>query len=188
MRRVSVVAIILVLSVSLLGMLGAVPRQGVPPQPFYPDYFSGRVSVQGKPAPAGTQLVACVEDCVRLFQSAAVKVEREGKYANLVVNPSDQALRGRSITFYLVNEFGRIRAVETATFEAGLSFKTLNLTFNDPVPTPTPVPTATPRPTPSLPVVGDTTVTRVPKLALGLGGVVALGSVFLLLVLRRRAF
>jgi hypothetical protein len=201
--------IMLALGVYLLNAMGAVPQQGAPPQQaFGPEYFAGSVFIQGEPAPVGTQLVACIDNCRQVYQSAILLVEESGKYSRLEVSPSDRSLVGHAITFYVVNEFGSIPAVESATFGGGLNPPfILNLTFNDPLPTPpppptptpippptptpkptaTPTPTATPMPTPSLPVTGDRTAARIPTLVLALG-VVAVASGLLLLLMRRRTW
>ena len=63
------------------------------------------------------------------------------------MNPSDQALIGRAVSFYLVNQYGRIEAAETTDFVGLFDFYTLDLTFNQPLPVATPTPTATPIPT-----------------------------------------
>ena len=142
-------------------------------------------SVQGKPAPLGAQLVACINDCQSGYQSAPVKVQAGGKFSSLTVAPQDRALLGGTITFYLVNEFGRIRAAETPVFEASKSFITLTLTFSDPTPTPkpTPTPAPTPMPTPpALPMVGDSLVPLIPKVALGLGGSLTISGALLFLL------
>ena len=71
-----------VMAIGALFMLGAGPLQeGVPPQPFGAVFFSGAVSVQGDPAPAGSSLVACVDDCARVFESQPELLEEEGQYA-----------------------------------------------------------------------------------------------------------
>ena len=179
------------LAVILLTMVAAVPAQDErPPQPFFQEFFSGEVTLQGVPAPAGAQLIACVGDCLTAFQSQPVTMEPGGIYTLLEVNPEDQSLIGLPVSFYLVNEFGRIQAEETREFVGIFNFYTLNLTFNDrlPVPTPTPTlrPTATLTPTAVLPVPGDTTVTAIPRLALIVGaGAVAAGSGLILLARRR---
>ena len=163
----------------LLTMVAAGPAQDErPPQPFFQDFFSGEVTLQGVPAPAGAQLIACVGDCLTGFQSKPVAIKPGGIYT-LEVNPADQSLIGLPVSFYLVNEFGRIQAEETPEFVGIFNINTLNLTFNDPLPglTPTPTlrPTATLTPTAVLPVPGDTTVTAIPGLALivGAGAVVS---------------
>ena len=181
-RKIEGLAIISALAVSLLGLLGAAPRQegGAPPRPFFPDFFSGVATVQGKPAPLGAQLVACINDCQSGYQSAPVKVQAGGKFSSLTVGPQDRALLGGKITFHLVNEFGRIRAAETPIFEGSKNLITLTLTFSDPTPTPKPTPTPAP---PGLPMVGDSVVPLIPKLALGLGGSLTISGAILFLLL-----
>jgi hypothetical protein len=181
-----------VLLISALATLGAVPAQGErPPQPFFQDFFSGRVSLQGAPAPASERLIACIDSCTTGFESQPVRVGLDGSYRGLEVNPSEEDLIGRPVTFYLVNAFGRIKAIETWTFVGVFDFYTLDLTFTDPLPVPTPTPTMPPpptvTPTASLPVPGDPAVTAIPRLALIIGAIAVVCGAALLLVARRRA-
>ena len=61
------------------------------------------------------------------------------------VVPGPEALLGQRITFWIVNDFGRIQARETAVFEepanADALTQTLNLSFDDPLPSAPPTPT-----------------------------------------------
>ncbi len=159
-------------------MLGAGPRQGgVPPQPFFADYFSGQVSVQGAVPPAGIRLVACIDDCLTGFESEPAPLSAGGAFSLLEVNPADRFLRGRQITFYLVNQHGRIKATETAVFEGAYAINKLRLSFDQPLPTPLPPP--------ALPRVGDPVGAGLPRLALATGlAAIAVGT--LLMVLGRR--
>ncbi len=182
-RKVTFLVVLLALSLGVLATLGATPRQGKPPQPFGPDSFSGKATVQDSPAPRGMELFACVDDC-GVFQSSTVGIGPGGRYSQLIVNPSDRSLVGHPILFYLINPFGRIEAVVTAGFRGATDSFTLDLSFDDPVPSPTPTPTVTP--TASLPVPGDPTVTAIPRVALLAGVAAALGGIVLLLVVRRR--
>ena len=172
-----------ILALWALGALGAGPQQQggkLPPQPFFSDYFSGHVFLEGRPAPSGLLLVACINDCADIFQSQGVVLDQGGTYNLLEVNPEDQLLRGHPVSFYLVNEHGRIKAGETAVFEGAYSLNRVNLTFDQPLPQPLPPP--------GLPPVGDTVVPQLPRLALGLGGAALALGVALLLLRRRRAF
>ncbi len=191
MRRISAsFGIIAVLCVGALVFMGAGPNQiERPPQPFFQDFISGVVTVQGEPAPAGTQLIACIDDCDTVFRSKPKTLADGGSFELLEVNPSDENLIGHEISFHLVNEFGRIQAVETRAFVGIFDFYPTDLTFNDPLPTPPvpPTPTPTPEPTPTaiLPVTGDPTVTEIPRLALLAGGGAAVVGAGLLLAVRR---
>ena len=184
-RKIAFLAAVSALALIMAGAMGAGPRQdGGPPQPFFYDLFSGRVTVQGAPAPTGTTLVACVDDCRTVFESPPVNLGEGGAYGELKVGPEDRSLVGHTISFFLVNQFGRIRAAETVDFKGVVEMYSLDLTFADPIPVPTPTPTVTP--TASLPVPGDPNLTKVPKLALFVGGAAVAGGIFLLLVVRRR--
>ena len=183
-RNFGPVAILLSLFAGMLGALGAGPGQdeNVPPQPYFEDFFSGVVTVRGNPAPAGLQLIACIDDCRKVFESQPARTEDGGIYHLLeVFPPKQQRLIGHPISFYLLNEFGRIQADETSTFEAAPNRHALNLTFRDPLPIP-----PTPLPPPALPSVGDTTLASLPGYALGIGAAAMLGGVLLILMLRRR--
>lgn len=197
MRRISAsFGIIVVLCIGALVFVGAGPKQAErPPQPFFQDFISGVVTVQGEPAPAGTQLIACIDDCDTVFQSKPKTLAEGGGFELLEVNPSDENLIGHEISFYLVNEFGNIRAEETRNFVGVFDFYPIDLTFGDPLPAPLPppptpvppTPTPTPEPTPTaiLPATGDPTVTEIPRLALLVGGSAAVVGAGLLLAVRR---
>ena len=184
-REICFLVTILALFSSALSTLGAVPRQGErPPQPFFQDFFSGTVTVLGAPAPAGAQLIACIDDCAAGFESQPVQVGQEGSYSTLEMNPSDEALIGHTVSFYLVNEFGRIKAVETRAFVGVFNFYIVDLTFNERLPTAPLIPTVTP--TASLPVPGDPGVTAIPRLALIVGAAAVAAGTGLLLLARHR--
>ncbi len=177
--------ILAALAFTSLATMGAGPRQdGVPPQPFFPDSISGSVTLQGKPGPTSAKLVACIDDCSFVFESSPVLIASDGSFSELLVNPEDQRLVGHEIEFYLVNEFGRIRAAETITFQGGPEIHTAKLTFSQPMPVPTPTPTLTP--TAALPAPGDPVVAVIPRYVLMAGALVVAAGVFLLFLARRR--
>ena len=186
-NKAGILAIWSSLVLAALVTLAAGPRQGgLPPQPFFPDTVSGRVTLQGKPAPANTILVACIDGCIAVFESAPFQLSPDGSFSGLKIDPADQRLVGHQISFYLVNDFGRIRASETVTFLGAAEMHTADLTFSQAMAVPTPLPTLTP--TVALPSPGDPVVTVIPRIALMAGsGAVAVG-VFLLYLARRRAF
>jgi len=171
--------------------LGADPKQDeLPPQPFFQDSFSGKVLLQGSTPPTGTTLIACIDDCSTVFQSAGYSLKTDGSFDQLEVNPSNEALIGHTIYFYLVNEYGRIRAEESRAYIGVFDFYTQDLTFVDPLPAlepgPTPEPTLQPTPTASLPIAGDPTVAQIPKWALMAGAVAVVAGAGLLLAARRK--
>jgi len=179
------------LMVMIIATVGAVPQQGErPPQPFFQDFYSGTVTLRGAPAPAGTKLVGCVLDCVTGFESKAIELLPGGTYELLEVNPSDEALIGLPVSFYLVNDFGRIKAQQTTPFIGVFDFYVVDLTFNDRLPVPTPIPTTTPtmQPTPTaiLPVPGDPAITAIPRLALIIGAAAVTAGTGMILLARRR--
>ena len=190
-------------------ILGVGPKQiERPPQPFFQDFLSGSVLVQGLPPPEGTLLIACIDGCDTGFESAPYGLKADGTFAQLEVNPDDETLVGRPITFYLVNEFGRIRAVETRRYIGVFDFYVQDLTFLEPMPVPpptpappptlaptptpapapTPAPTPTPRPTPtaSLPIAGDPALARLPKIAFMAGAAAVVLGAGLLFASRRQ--
>ena len=182
------VVCVLVVSFTILGVgQNQIER---PPQPFFQDFFSGIVTVQGTAPPAGTLLIACINSCEFDFESEPYSLKEGGVFDQLEVNPKNEILVGHAITFYLVNEFGRIQSNEKRPYIGVFDFYSQNLTFEGPlpepaptpVPTPTPsaAPTAVPTPIASLPIAGDPSVTNVPKIALATGGIaVVFGSVLL---------
>lgn len=144
-HRLKALAAILSVGLIALFVLGAGPRQGgVPPQPYGANFFSGVITVQGQPPPAGTQVIGCVADCGDIFESKPVLTDADGSYVALELNPVNEDLVGRIISFYLVNQFGRIAAIETRRFEGDFNIYPLDLTFTDPLPLFTPLPTASP--------------------------------------------
>ncbi len=174
-RKIGAVAVVFLASLTLMG--AGLRQSEVPPQPFFADYFSGVVRLQGSAAPAGTQLVACVADC-ETFQSKPVFLTGGGAFRLLEVNPSNRFLRGDPISFYLVNAHGRIQAAESALFEGAYAIARLNLSFDQPLPTPLPPPL--------LPQVGDPVLPILPRAALALGTVMLAGGWALLMLNRRR--
>lgn len=144
-HRLKALAAISGVGLIALFVIGAGPGQGgVPPQPYGANFFSGVITVQGQTPPAGMQIVGCVADCAGIFESEPVLTDGDGNYVALQLNPDDEDLVGRIITFYLVNEFGRISASETRRFEGDFNIYDLDLTFTDPIPVFTPGPTARP--------------------------------------------
>jgi len=141
-HRLKVLAALSCFGLMALFLLGAGPRQGgVPPQPYGANFFSGVVTVQGQIPSAGAQIVGCVADCIEIFQSEPVQTDADGNYVALQLNPDDEELVGRIVSFFLVNEFGRIAASETRRFEGDFNIYPLDLTFTDPIPVFTPIPT-----------------------------------------------
>ena len=154
MRRfVFPLVVVTALCLGALVLLGASPAQRErPPQPFFPDFISGSVTLQGQPAPAGTVLVACIDDCESVYQSDPKTIGANGRYELLELAPEDEATIGRDVYFYLVNEHGRIQAVEVHRFVGVRDIYSIDLTFTGPLPTaplPTPTPTALPLPIPT---------------------------------------
>jgi hypothetical protein len=180
-QKIGLLASVLLLTLSAFFILGAAPRQqgggGAPPQPFKADYFSGTVFLQSAVAPPGLQLVACVDDC-SVFQTEATLLGPAGGFHLMAVDPDNRRLKGRDITFYLVNQYGRIKAAETRVFEGAYNINRMDLHFNDPLPLP-PAP-------PTLPQVGDPFIPHLPKVLLALGATSMAGGMFLLVQARRR--
>ena len=136
----------------ILAIAAAVPGQEQdkrPLQPLLQDYYSGTVTILDIPAPAGTQIVACVEDC-STYQTGMTAVGEAGAYTGLVIEPTDRRMIGRDVTFHIVNEHGSIQASETREFYGVYDLYTLDLTFVEPLPR-APTPTPSPRPHQSLP-------------------------------------
>ena len=192
MRRSSTtIFLMLALLLSTLAWIAAGPSQDErPPQPFFQDFLSGTVLLQGSPPPEGTLLIACIDDCDSVFRSAPFSLKADGSFDQLEVNPPSEKLVGHTIYFYLVNEYGRVRAEESRTYIGVFDFYVQDLTFVGPLPgpEPTPLPEPTPVPTPTavLPIAGDPSVTVIPKIALMAGGVAVVAGAGLLLAARRK--
>ena len=182
------------LAVVAFTWMGAGPQQAErPPQPFFQDFFSGSVLLQGTPPPDGTLLIACIDGCENGFESSPYILDVDGTFDQLEVNPDNEGLVGHLITFYLANDFGRIQAVETRPYIGVFDFYVQDLTFVDPMPVPPPTPlpnppspTLSPTPAALLPVAGDPSVTLLPKIALVAGMVIGLSGGSLMFVARRR--
>jgi hypothetical protein len=190
-RSSTTIFLIAALFLLALVLVGAGPNQDErPPQPFFQDFLSGQVLLQGSAPPEGTLLIACIDDCESVFQSASYSLNADGSFDQLEVNPPNETLVGHTIYFYLINDYGRIRAAESRPYIGVFDFYVQDLTFAEPLPTPAldPTPEPTPRPTPtaSLPVAGDPAVAQVPKLALMAGAVAVVAGAGLLLAARRR--
>ena len=216
----SVIPLAVLVAMLMLTITAAVPGQDQgkrPSQPLLQDFYSGTITVQGSAAPAGVQLVACVDGCAN-YQTTAVVVGESGAYTGLMLEPTDYRMIGRDVTFHIINQYGSIQADETSEFFGVYDLYSQDLTFSSPLPapaTPTPVPTATlvptatpeptataipeptatpeptpipdPTPTAILPVTGDTVITRIPPLAIVGGIVLVLAGGVLLYVAARRA-
>ena len=187
MRRspATIVAVLSSLVVAML-VLGAAPSQQ--DRPPFPITYKGNVSIQGQPAPAGLSVLACVISCSG-YESDPVLTDATGRYQVLVVGPPDVSYLDAEITFWIVANSDRIQAQETSVFEAVVDpsdlTPTLNLTFNQEVPTRPPDP-PTPTATPVLPIPGDSSVRSLPRTALILGMAALLAGGVLLMLLRRR--
>lgn len=180
------------LLVAVFALLGAGHNQiERPPQPFFQDFFSGSVAVQGSAPAAGTLLIACIDDCDTVFESEPYTLNADGTYDQLEVDPKSEGLVGHTITFYLVNEFGRIKALEERPYIGVFDFYVQDLTFDTPLPlpspTPSPMPTPAPTPTASLPIAGDPSVTQLPKIALLTGSIAVVVGALLLVAARWEA-
>ena len=121
--------------VAVIG-IGAMPKQeSVPPQPFYADFYSGRVGVTDEWPEVGVKLYACVLDCSR-FRTEMVGVDvKSGWYEGLKIDPSDKRLLYQEVTFYLDNGLGSVKAPETSVMEGAFIRKIVDLTFDGPAPT-----------------------------------------------------
>ena len=179
-RKATALMLLAAVAAAALGALAAGPEPGVPPRPFLPDYFFGTVLLQGAAPPAGILLVACIDDCDTVFASSPVRLNAAGAFSGLTVGPRSEELIGRTIRFYLVNEYGRIPAAQTAEFAGALELQRVSLTFHQPLPRLGSAPTP--------PAVGDWVVPTVPKVALGLGAAMALLGAVLLAAAQRREF
>lgn len=180
-----------ILLIVCVGSIGAGNSQGErPPQPFFQDFFSGKVTLQGGVPPAGTLLVACIDECQNGFQSEPYVLKADGTFDQLEVNPKKENLVGHTITFYLLNSFGRIKALEERPYIGVFDFYVQNLSFDEPLaapsPTQTPIPTPEPTPTASLPIAGDPAVTKLPKIAIYFGFFSVVIGGLLILVARRK--
>jgi len=130
MRRFVLAVLLVVLAAAAASIATTAAQQ----PPALPCQFYGNVTIDGAPAPVGTEIVAKIGDEVR----GNITVVEEGKYGGLhtqklivVGNMSDE---GKNITFYV----NGIRAEQTAVWHSGGIFK-LNLSVRtQTTPSPTP--------------------------------------------------
>ena len=153
---------LLIYGAVLVALLAAAPHQGIPPSPVI---FTGTATADGQPAPEGTLLVACVDNLVcgpdhsdPDFLRDGDTIGAGGRFVALIAQGVTESQRGRAtVHFFLINEHGRIKAQETATYGSSSPTElifTQDLTFGAaarPVPTATPTPAPTPTPTPTPP-------------------------------------
>ena len=141
----AIAALGLALTVSSGAVNAAVPTQGAPPH-----VFLGSATIDGNPAPEGTEVAALINGVA----VSTVEVNASGRYGNLQVPTA-----GAAVTFTI----GGLPAAETATSEAG-GLGILNLTAisaaqpaDTPVPpTAVPAPADTPVPPTAVPAPADT--------------------------------
>ena len=136
------------------------------PVPLLPSILSGTIAIAGEPVAPGSRLI------VRLgsYESPQAVISGQG-YTSLVLAPTDEALIGQPLQFFLN---GTASTPPTqGVYEPG-SFKVVNLVFIG-VPTPEPTsaaatetpvpPTETPLPPTEIPVPPTATATPVPPTA-----------------------
>ncbi|MDF2956084.1 MAG: PKD repeat domain protein [Candidatus Alkanophagales archaeon MCA70_species_2] len=124
---------IFVLAVVVLVATAAASITTAQQPPALPCQFYGNVTIDGAPAPVGTEIVAKIDGEVR----GNITVVEEGKYGGshaqkliVVGNMSDE---GKNITFYVDG----IKAEQTAAWHSGGIF-TLDISAKTQMPTPTP--------------------------------------------------
>ena len=189
-RRVSAVAAVASSLIIAVLILGAVPKQEIPP---FPIVYLGNVLIQEQPAPEGISLVACVGGC-ESWESEPVLTLENGRYIGLTVRAPESLLR-QEVTFWIVEpESGRIKAQQTDSYVPDINVaRTLDLSFAAPIPTPIPA-TATALPPPATataipPSPGDPAVQTLSRVVVFAGiGALLVGGTALFLVRRRRVF
>ncbi|PKB63457.1 MAG: hypothetical protein BZY80_07230 [SAR202 cluster bacterium Io17-Chloro-G2] len=64
---------------AFLVTLAAGPRQdGLPLQPFFTNAVPGSVTLEGKPGPANTILVARIDDYITVFETVPLQLSQDG--------------------------------------------------------------------------------------------------------------
>ncbi|MDF2958096.1 MAG: PKD repeat domain protein [Candidatus Alkanophagales archaeon MCA70_species_1] len=124
-----------VIAVVLLGVVAANASASAQQPPVLPCAFYGNVTIDGAPAPAGTEIVAKIGDEIR----GSITVTEPGRYGGagaldpkliVIGNTSDE---GKNITFYV----NGIKAEQTAVWQSGGVFK-LDLSVKTQTPSPSP--------------------------------------------------
>ena len=193
MKRGLLVVLASVYVLSLGVLLAATSGQGAP----LPTVYSGKVTIDGKPAPEGLELYAKLNN----RRTGRAFVKADGTYSGLAVGALDETAANKEITFFAswdsVGGLPEVTATETDRYQlpssGAPSSKVLNLTFPEVPskvkPTPTPVPganTPTPTPTSIAPIPGDASVPTAAFVVLIAGAGVFLTGLGTLGMLRRR--
>ena len=191
--RIFLAVVVFVYGIALIGLVAATPAQQVPP--LHPDIFTGTATLDGVPLPEGSVIVACVGD-----DTECSPYTIKGDIGSFAVSAQGLSTQlGDTVTFYIVNDYGRVAAAETSTYEGRLVNKSINLTFVGPLPTPPPTPTPPPPPTPvptptplptapvTLPIPGEPLVPQLANVLMYGGIAVLVLGVASLIWARRRA-
>lgn len=98
--------------------------------------FEGHAFADGRIVPHGIDLVACLGGCEQGHISPPVQVEDDGRYRNLKVAPGAAASRSSRpdsdlITFWLVGEDARVKAVQSWLFTGNGQTQKLHLSFKN---------------------------------------------------------
>ena len=141
-------AILAALAVAALALLPALTHAAAPNQASPPQVFIGAVTINGVPAPQGTEIAALIDG----VSVATAEVNDEGNYSLTVADQS----AGATVTFTVNGQ----AVTPTGTVEVGgLATLALSLTTDA---APTPEPTATPDPAATPEATAEPTATPEP--------------------------
>ena len=141
-------AILAALTVAALALLPALTFAAAPNQASPPQVFIGAVTINGAPAPQGTEIAALIDG----VSVATAEVNDEGNYSLTVADQS----AGATVTFTVNGQ----AVTPTGTIEVGgLATLALSLTTDA---APTPEPTATPDPAATPEATAEPTATPEP--------------------------
>jgi hypothetical protein len=162
MRRAMAQVIgIFLITLMIMGVGGSSPA--AQQLSIFPNIYLGSVTVSGEPAPDGLEIVARIGD-----QVSSPRPITDGKYVALTVNVPNRTYVGETITFHI----GEIQADQTSVFRSATMLgasnsliETLDLTFESlPIEVAfDPAVNATP------PIIGDSSVPRIPPVAVAMG-------------------
>jgi len=167
--------VVVLMTLSLLGVAGVGAQEGGPP--VLPCIFYGNVTIDGNPAPVGTEIIAKIEDrtCGNITVAEAGKYGRAAGVKLLVKGTAED--ENKILSFYVDGA----KAAETATWHSGEIYN-LDLSV---VKEAGPGPTISPSPTPTAGPGGAGAGAMPVAVMIGIVGVVAAALILLGLKMRK---
>ncbi len=94
------------------------------------EIFEGHAYADNRAAPSGVSLIACLGGCEDGYQTEAVVTGKDGLY-QVRVEPGQTRPIGRMVTFWLLDDSGRVEADQDVLFRGQGETRVLDLNFLD---------------------------------------------------------